>query len=247
MSQRAEQLVLDYLSEVGLALHGRLSPRERTEYLAGLRKRIDARRSALGDPGPEGVRDILRVFGSPQDCVRQACGGRALDLEDDDLIPPMPAHAVRVPPPWRGGPNNGLMRLLDGPGGGNARPHRAQRHGGLRGLSLTLRTHTSEAVALGLMLLAVPWGLGLTFLWVLSAALVVLSRVWGTADKWIGVGLPLAACAVAMLLWNGEAKFIDVYIARSLPATGVIGIGLGSLVCVFHLYPKALRSAQEHI
>ncbi|OLT29731.1 hypothetical protein BJF83_10115 [Nocardiopsis sp. CNR-923] len=116
MSQRSEQLVLDYLSEVGLILSGRMTARERTAYLAGLRARIDARRAAAGDPGPDGVRDVLRCFGTPRDLVRRECEGRDLDIEDDELIPPKPAHADRVPPPWRGGPSRGLMSLLDGTG-----------------------------------------------------------------------------------------------------------------------------------
>ncbi|WP_316042190.1 hypothetical protein [Nocardiopsis sp. CNR-923] len=93
------------------------------------------------------------------------------------------------------------------------------------------------------MLLTVPWHWDLAFVWVLAAALIVLSQVWSTRDKWVGVGLPLASCAVAMALWNGEAKFIDRYIQESLPATGVIGLGLACLATFLYLYPRALRSA----
>ncbi|MFI6575256.1 hypothetical protein ACIBFB_05600 [Nocardiopsis sp. NPDC050513] len=243
MSQRSEQLVLDYLSEVGLVLHGRMTARERTAYLAGLRARIDARRAAAGDPGPDGVRDVLRCFGTPEDLVRRECEGRDLDIEDDELIPPKPAHADRVPPPWRGGPSRGLLSLLDGTGRRAAAPPRPRRTGAVRGAVLVVRTHPAEAAALGLMLLTVPWHWGLAFVWVLAAALIVLSQVWSTRDKWVGVGLPLASCAVAMVLWDGEAKFIDRYIQESLPATGVIGLGLACLATFLYLYPRALRSA----
>ncbi|MCY9786038.1 hypothetical protein KIK06_19285 [Nocardiopsis sp. EMB25] len=243
MSQRSEQLVLDYLSEVGLILHGRMTARERTAYLADLRSRIDARRAAGGDPGPDAAREVLRSFGTPKDLVRRECEGRDLDIQDDELIPPQPAQANREPPPWRGGPNRGLMALLDGTGRPEADTSGASRTGPVRGVALVVRACPGEAAALGLMLLTVPWRWDLAFVWVLAAALIVLSRVWSTRDKWVGVGLPVVSCAVAMLLWDGEAKFIDRYIQESLPATGVIGLGLACLVCVFYLYPRALRSA----
>ncbi|WP_116246195.1 hypothetical protein [Nocardiopsis sp. FIRDI 009] len=243
MSQRSEQLVLDYLSEVGLILHGRMTARERTAYLADLRSRIDARRAAEGDPGPDAVRDVLRCFGTPEDLVRRECEGRDLDIQDDELIPPKPAQANREPPPWRGGPNRGLLALLDRSGGPKDDAAVAGRPGPLRGVALLVRACPGEAAALGLMLLTVPWWWELAFVWVLAAALVVLSRVWSTRDKWVGVGLPVASCAVAMLLWDGEAKFVDRYIQESLPDTGVIGLGLACLATAVYLYPRALRAA----
>jgi hypothetical protein len=245
MTQRAERLVLDYLSEVAVVLHGRVSAKERTTYLTTVRSRIEARRAATGRD-EESVRRILRGLGTPRDLVERDFGGRDLDLEDDELIPPKPRHADRPPPPWRGGPSHGLMSLLEGPGrtemavGGR----RDAGGGGPRGMITVVRHHPPEAAALGLLLLTVPWGWNLAFVWVLGAALIVLSRVWTPWDKWIGVGLPLLGCVIAMALWPGEAKFIDRYIQESLPATGVIGLGLASLVSVFLLYPRVLRSAR---
>jgi hypothetical protein len=80
MTQRSEQLVLDYLSDVGLALHGRLAPRERTAYLTSLRARIDERRAAAGDDEADTVRRILRGFGSPDHIVEEELTGREVDL-----------------------------------------------------------------------------------------------------------------------------------------------------------------------
>ncbi|CAL9521919.1 hypothetical protein SUDANB121_03873 [Nocardiopsis dassonvillei] len=246
MTQRSEQLVLDYLSEVGLVLHGRLTARERTAYLADLRARIDARRAAAPHGGEDAVRDILLSLGTPEDLVERELTGRNLDIEDEELIPPRPRHADRPPPPWRGGPSNGLMGLLEGPGRTEMRLEgRGRRETGpLRGLVLCLRHHPAEAAALVLLLSAVPWGWGLSFLWVLGVAFVVLSRVWNTRDKWVAVLVPLLACAVGMGLWSGEADFVDQYIQRSLGEYGVIGLGLGSLVSAAHLYPRAVRSAR---
>ncbi|MFL1376208.1 MULTISPECIES: hypothetical protein [unclassified Nocardiopsis] len=246
MTQRSEQLVLDYLSEVGLVLHGRLTAKERTAYLASVRARIDARRTAAPDDGVDTVRGILLSFGSPRDLVEREITGRDLDIEDEELIPPKPRHADRPPPPWRGGPSSGLMGLLEGPGRTEMRLEgRVRREvGPVRGLLLCLRHHPGEVIALALLLATVPWVWGLSFLWVLGIAFVVLSRVWGVRDKWIAVLVPLLACVVGMALWTGDADFVDQYIQRSLADHGVIGLGLGSLVSVAYLYPRAARSAR---
>lgn len=252
MTQRSEQLVLDYLSEVGLVLHGRMTARERTAYLTDVRARIEARRAAAGRDDVETVRGILRGLGTPGDLVERELDGRDLDIEDAELLPPRPHHADRPPPPWRGGPSRGLMSLLEGPGRTevHVRGREAERRGDDRGPGLLngpvtlVRRTPAEAVALLLFLTAVPWWWGLSFLWVLGAALILLSSVWRTRDKWIGVGVPLAACALGMALWEGEAKFIDQYIQESLGSTGVIGLGVASLGCAIHLYPRALRSAR---
>ncbi|MEU0237199.1 hypothetical protein ABZ234_05860 [Nocardiopsis sp. NPDC006198] len=255
MTQRSEQLVLDYLSEVGLVLHGRMSARERTAFLAELRSRIDARRAAAEGDGPEAVRGILRGLGSPEDLVEREIAGRDLDIEDTELIPPRPRHADRPPPPWRGGPSRGLMSLVEGPrqtdihvtGRRADRAERAARNAGSRsgppGVVALVRRHPAEAAALVLMLLTVPWSLNLAYLWVLGAVLVVLSQVWSAVDKWVGVGLPLVACLVGMALWSGEAEFVDQYVQESLAATGVVGLAVGSLAGVVYLYPRARRSA----
>ncbi|MEU3019771.1 MULTISPECIES: HAAS signaling domain-containing protein [unclassified Nocardiopsis] len=245
MTQRSEQLVLDYLSEVGLALHGRVSARERTAYLTGLRARIDERRAAADSDDADTVRRILRGFGSPEHIVQEELTGRAVDLEDDEMIPPKPRHADRPPPPWRGGPSQGIMSLLEGPSQTDLRMDgRVSRKPGVTRNSLMLvRYHPPEAVALVMLVLAGVWW-DVAFLWVLGAALVVLSQVWGAWDKWIGVGLPLVACVVGTALWTGEAKFVDQYIQQALPATGVPALGLTSLACVLYLFPKAARSAR---
>ncbi|GAA1469427.1 hypothetical protein NE857_30625 [Nocardiopsis exhalans] len=245
MTQRSEQLVLDYLSDVGLALHGRVTAKERTAYLTSLRARIDERRGAADNDDVDTVRRILRGFGSPEHIVREELTGREVDLEDDEMIPPKPRHADRPPPPWRGGPHQGFMSLLEGPSQTDLRMDgRGGRKPGVTRNSLVLaRHHPPEAVALAVLVLSGVWW-DVAFLWVLGAALIILSQVWNALDKWIGVGFPLAACVVGMTLWTGEAKFIDQYIQQALPATGVPALGLASLVCVLYLFPKAARSAR---
>ena len=245
MTQRSEQVVLDYLSKVGLALHGRVTAKERTAYLTSLRARIDERREAAENDDVDTVRRILRGFGSPRHIVEEELTGREFDLEDDEMIPNKPRHADRPPPPWRGGPNQGFMALLEGPSQTDMRMDGkvTRKPGVVRGSLLLVRHHPPEAVALAVYVLAGLWW-DVAFLWVLGAALIVLSTVWNSRDKWIGAGVPLFACVVGMILWTGDAKFIDQYIQQALPVTGVAGLGLASLVCVFYLFPKAARSAR---
>ncbi|WP_040698503.1 hypothetical protein [Nocardiopsis kunsanensis] len=249
MNQRSEQLVLNYLSEVGLASYGHLTAKERTAFLAELRSKIDERRRTAPDDHVDTVRGILRGFGSAEDVVERECGGRNLDLEDNELIPDRPQHANRPPPPWRGGPSAGLMGLVEGPGRADTvagrKKSRARGTGPLRGTALVVRTHPAEAAALGLMLLSVPWWMDLAFVWVLAAALVALSQVWNGRDTWIGIGLPVLACVSGMALWDGDARYVDEYILESLTDTGVIGLGLANLVCVLYLFPRVLRAAER--
>ena len=245
MTQRTEQLVLDYLSDVGLALHGRVPAKERTAYLTSLRARIDERREAADADDVDTVRRILRGFGAPEHIVEEELTGKAIDLEDDEMIPTKPRHADRPPPPWRGGPSQGLLSLLEGPSQTDMRMdgRTGRRPGVTRKSLLLVRHHAPEAVALLMFVLSGVWW-DVAFLWVLGAVLLLLSQVWKAREKWIGVGLPLLACLAGMFLWTGEAKFIDVYIQEALPATGVPALGIASLVCVLYLFPKATRSAR---
>lgn len=245
MTQHSEQVVLDYLSEVGLALHGRATAKERTAYLISLRARIDERRAAAENDDVDTVRRILRGIGSPDHIVEEELTGREFDLEDDEMIPPKPRHSSRPPPPWRGGPSQGFMALLEGPSQTDMRVDGkvARKTGVTRNSLLLVKHHPPEAVALAVFVLAGVWW-DVAFVWVLGAALIVLSTVWNTRDKWVGVGVPLLACVVGLTLWSGEAKFIDQYIQQALPVTGVAGLGLASLACVFYLFPRAARSAR---
>lgn len=65
MSEQSEQLVLDYLREVGDAAYGRMRTDERIDFLSRLRTRIEEFRASSGAREPEQVRKVLRRFGDP--------------------------------------------------------------------------------------------------------------------------------------------------------------------------------------
>lgn len=264
MSQRAEQLVLEYLSTAGQALYGRMPARRRTVYLLELRERIDTARAASGSDSEASVRRILRELGDPAELVERDCAAEGteppsaetgtggpgaangtIDPEDEDSLPPRPAHADRPPPPWRGGPSRGVLALLTtsspapDPAAPGARRGTAAP-GTARTLALAVREHPGEMCAVALFAVAGLWW-SAAFLWVLGAVLIVLSQVVGARDKWIAVGVPVLAAAIGMALWPGEAKFVDVYISRSFAATGVVGLGLASLGCALFLLVRLVR------
>lgn len=65
MSEQAEQLVLDYLRQVGDAAYLSLRADERLDFLRRLRGRIDEMRASAGATEPEQVRKVLKRFGDP--------------------------------------------------------------------------------------------------------------------------------------------------------------------------------------
>ncbi|WP_433368429.1 hypothetical protein [Streptosporangium sp. CA-115845] len=69
MIERADQLVLDYVSKAADAAQGVLQPRQRIDFVAVLRRRIDAERAGTDDPAA--VERVLARFGDPAALVRR--------------------------------------------------------------------------------------------------------------------------------------------------------------------------------
>ncbi|MFI6452073.1 hypothetical protein ACIBF6_10990 [Streptosporangium amethystogenes] len=69
MIERADQLVLDYVSKAADAAQGVLQPRQRIDFVAVLRRRIDAERAGTDDPAA--VERVLARFGDPTALVRR--------------------------------------------------------------------------------------------------------------------------------------------------------------------------------
>lgn len=69
VTERADQLVLDYVSKAADAAQGVLQPRQRIDFVAVLRRRIDAERAGTDDPAA--VERVLARFGDPAALVRR--------------------------------------------------------------------------------------------------------------------------------------------------------------------------------
>ncbi|MBB6173793.1 hypothetical protein HNR23_003853 [Nocardiopsis mwathae] len=263
--ERAEQVVLAYLADVGEAAYGRLPHRRRVAFIGDLRSRINAACAAAGARSPEEVRKVLRQFGDPEDVVDRACredgngngagngngtaggngngAGGGGDGDGDQVLwagskRPMPEHRVhREPPPWRGGPDRGLLR-----GASSGRSARRRRANGGTGPGPFDRVRHNPAEAFTVVIYLCTGLIGaISLLWPVGAVLVVLSRVWARRDQWIAVAVPIAATVVGMVLWQGEAPYVDQVIMGSLLSTGVIGLRVAAVACGLYLAVRLLR------
>ncbi|GII79606.1 hypothetical protein Sru01_45880 [Sphaerisporangium rufum] len=96
MIERADQLVLEYVSKVADAAHGVLRPEQRLDFVRRLRARIEQERRGSDDPVK--VRKVIARFGDPAELLRREL--RRLAEEGR----PVPAPGVRTPPRTPFGP-----------------------------------------------------------------------------------------------------------------------------------------------
>ncbi|WP_329086909.1 MULTISPECIES: hypothetical protein [unclassified Streptosporangium] len=89
MIERADQLVLDYVSKAADAAHGVLQPRQRIDFVAVLRRRIDAERAGTDDPAA--VARVLARFGDPAVLVHRELRRLGRDA-------PSPSPSAEIPP-----------------------------------------------------------------------------------------------------------------------------------------------------
>ncbi len=244
MTPQADQLVLNYLNDVGQATYEYLTVRGRSAYLAELRARIDTECGDSADA--ERVRQVLASFGTPEELVARECVEDDEDDEDDTATESVasddnrPRHANREPPPWRGGPDRGLF---SGVRGTAVRGTADAPRGAIVGLATAVRSHPPEIFAIGVYLVSGVFG-QVALVWAVGAVLVILSDVWPRGDKWVGVAVPLVATLLGMALWPGEAPYVDQIILMSLMDTGVIGLRLAALGCGVYLLVRITRHAR---
>uniref|UniRef100_UPI003F6E670D hypothetical protein n=1 Tax=Herbidospora sakaeratensis TaxID=564415 RepID=UPI003F6E670D len=118
MIERADQLVLEFVSRVADAAHGRMRPEERLDYVRRVRERVDQERK--GDENPKSVARLLARFGTPEDMVEREVRRLRGDLP---LEPPAqqtrPMSALRrtFPP----NPDSGRRGRLGSRGSGLSR------------------------------------------------------------------------------------------------------------------------------
>ncbi|HEY3688312.1 MAG TPA: hypothetical protein VGL93_35060 [Streptosporangiaceae bacterium] len=96
MSERADQIVLDYLRRVADAAYGVLRSDERLEFLARVRRRIDEVRIRQRADKPVQVQRVLDRFGSPEALVEQERLRLAAERPED---PPRPRRTTSRPEP----------------------------------------------------------------------------------------------------------------------------------------------------
>lgn len=205
--ERADQMVLNYVSRAADAAHGVLRPDQRLDFARRLRARIEAERR-----GSQDARDVAKVltrFGDPVALVQREARRLA--------APPTPPAAAPPadPPPTAG------RRGAGGVVRGQPRDVAA----------LVVLAVAALLVPVGLPAVAifqVP-----VLVWAAGAAAVLFSDTWTVGDKLAGAGAPLFGYTAGGVLVGGlqaAEPGLEAFVARFFEVSGVmfmIGTALG--------------------
>ncbi|WP_157249118.1 hypothetical protein [Nonomuraea typhae] len=231
--ERADQLILNYVSKAADAAHGVLSADQRLDFAKRLRARIEHERR-----GSQNAREVVRVlerFGDPAALVareahRLAERDRAPDgtavlprvdgtpgaahfptIRDDAELPRSAAQHVRLARdrlsrrPGRGMPLAGLRRAVMS----SANPMTTEG----RDAVTIAREHPRETVAMALLLVAalmVPFNLPAVaifrvpvIIWAIGAVIVLVSDSWTLRDRLMGIGAPIVGYGLGGVVVGG--------------------------------------------
>ncbi|MFI7109845.1 hypothetical protein ACIBK9_26295 [Nonomuraea sp. NPDC050227] len=203
MIERADQMVLNYVSRAADAAHGVLRPDQRLDFARRLRARIEAERR-----GSQDARDVAKVltrFGDPVALVER----EARRLANPAAAPTVGPSADR-PTELTGSVVRGRPRDL---------------------AALVVLALAALLVPVGLPAVAifqVP-----VLVWAAGAAAVLFSDTWTAGDKLAGAGAPLFGYTVGGVLVGGFQAAEPgpaAFVARFFEVSGVmfmIGTALG--------------------
>lgn len=225
--ERADQLILNYVSKAADAAHGVLTPDQRLDFAKRLRARIEQERH--GSQNARAVAKVLARFGDPAALVERERRRLAAPRDDEPAAAAHPRTAVfpqirddpALPPgvslhrrlaeerlarrPGRGMPLAGLRRAVMA----GANPMTTEG----RDAGTIVKEHPRETLALGLLVLAallVPFNLPAVaifrvpvLVWALGALLVVISDSWALRDRLAGAGAPIFGYAVGGVVVGG--------------------------------------------
>ncbi|MEV3984931.1 hypothetical protein [Nonomuraea sp. NPDC049758] len=233
MIERADQMVLNYVSRAADAAHGVLRPDQRLDFARRLRARIEAERR-----GSQDARDVAKVltrFGDPVALVEREARRLAVPPAAPAVEPPMgpPAELASQTP---AGPRP-TLRLPA------VRPATGPAVTGRRGAGSVVRGRPRDLAALVVLALAallVPVGLPAVaifqvpvLVWAAGAAAVLFSDTWTAGDKLAGAGAPLLGYTAGGVLVGGFQAAEPgpaAFVARFFEVSGVmfmIGTALG--------------------
>lgn len=227
MIERADQLVLNYVSKAADAAHGVLRSDQRLDFVKRLRARIEEERR-----GSQDSREVARVlarFGDPKALVAREVNRLAQSTS-------APAESSGLPgyPPAADGSTTVFPSIVDDAEPVSSPPtqQRLARRGlsfaGLRRAAMSsanpmategrdavsiLREHRREVVAMAILALAgllIPFNLPAVaifrvpvLVWALGAVLVVSSDSWALRDRLLGIGAPILGYTVGGVLVGG--------------------------------------------
>ncbi|MEU7001046.1 hypothetical protein [Nonomuraea sp. NPDC046570] len=251
MIERADQLVLEYVSKAADAAHGVLRQDHRLDFVKRLRARIEAERA--GSENPRQVARLLARYGDPAALVqreaRRLSAGETPEMKStgtatfprivDDRAPGVrPAGA-------RGLPFAGLRRAA------MARANPMATGG--RDARTIVGMHPRETAAMAVLVVAallVPFDLPAlaifqvpVIVWAIGAVLILLSDDWSLRDRLTGLGAPLFGYVVGGVIFGalrvgdrqGFAPFVEQFFAVS-GVMFMVGTGLGVVWLAYRLF-----------
>ncbi|MCT9933298.1 hypothetical protein N5079_24095 [Planotetraspora sp. A-T 1434] len=247
--ERADQLVLEYVSRVADAAHGRLRPDQRLEFVRRLRERVEQERGGSDDA--RHVQKVIARFGPPGALVdreirRLAAAHEAAQPIEERSTAVIPVVVDRagpsVPPPGR--------RRLPTAGRRTAGSPRAARRSEVAAVLLNHRRETLAMSLLAVAGLLVPFRFAAVaifpvpgLVWALGALTVLACEAWSFNDRVIGLSTPVVAyLAGGTLLGAARAGSGDIqsFLAAFHSVSGVLFV-LGTAAGVFWLAHRLLN------
>ncbi|GAA0435381.1 hypothetical protein Acor_75520 [Acrocarpospora corrugata] len=247
--ERADQLVLDFISKVADLAHGRMRPEQRLDFVRRVRERVEEERA--GSEDPKAVLRMLARFGTPEQLVEREVrrlaniAGESGEPSEpaptrtfpsvDDGTPPR-RRSTPVPPGVMHYRQEARRRLAGRSGRGPSAFNRLRQAAMAGGNPMATRDAWSifadnrrEAVGLALFVLGallVPFRLPSVaifpvpgLLWAVGAVVVLSCEGWVFNDRLLGLSAPVAA----YLLGGGGLALIRVQ-----------GTDLGRFMTEFH-------------
>ncbi|MGN9843459.1 hypothetical protein ACTMTI_35565 [Nonomuraea sp. H19] len=252
MIERADQLVLNYVSKAADAAHGVLTTDQRLDFARRLRARIEVERR--GSQNARQVSKVLDRFGDPVALVEREARRLAEAARDEAEAPDAGAPAERegaterfpaivddrdAPPGVqtyrrlarersRGLPFAGLRRAAMS----SANPMAT----GGRDARTIVKDHPRETAAMVLLMVAallVPVNLPAVAIfqipvvvWAAGAVLVLFSESWQLGEKLLGISAPLLGYTVGGVLVGGlrvgSAAGLDAFLTQFWSVSGVM-------------------------
>lgn len=250
--ERADQMILNYVSKAADAAHGVLSPEQRVDFARRLRARIEEERRA-GDSA-EDVARLLARFGDPVLLVEREARRLAqaapvpagAGASEEEATAAHPRIRDDVPEDRRelGMPFAGLRRAAMSVAnpmvteGSDAR--------------IAVKRHPREAAALVVLAVAallVPFDLAPVAIfqvpviaWAAGSVMVMASGVWALRDRLIGVCAPLLGYTAGGLIVGGlrvgGEPGLGAFVVEFFNASGVmfmVGTGVGVVWLAYRL------------
>lgn len=244
--ERADQLVLNYVSKAADAAHGVLRADQRLDFARRLRAKIEAERR--GSQNARQVAKVLARFGDPVALVEREARRLA-----EPASPAAPPSTLRFPAVVDDR-EPAAHRSYELPFGRLRRVAMSTANPmatGGRDARTIVKEHPRDIAAMAILVLAallVPFGLPAVaifqvpvLVWAAGAVAVLFSETWAVRDKALGIGAPLLGYTVGGVLVGGfratEAG-MTAFVTQFFDVSGVmfmIGTGLGVVWLAYRL------------